>query len=97
MTPEPSYRITPAVVYAPFCPVGYVLVDAHLLLPAIWHADTGTAPATGDRVMVKVPHGRPSSGMLPLLAYPIPSAAAPAATALPKTVSSARASPDNSK
>ena len=85
----PSNRATSAIVHAPFQPIGYVLVDAYLLLPAVWHADT-QAPGTGDLVIVNLPRETPTAQMLlPLIAYPIADSGrtttVPAETASPET------------
>jgi hypothetical protein len=66
-----SHRATLAVVHAPFRPVGYVLVDAHLLLPAIWEEDPmRPAPGIGGLVAVKMPYGKLRPDLSPLTAYP---------------------------
>lgn len=67
--PPASYRTVPAVVRGPFNPVAYVLVDGHLLLPAIWQDSANPAPTTGKVVTVRLPCGRPTPQMLPLAAY----------------------------
>jgi len=76
---NPSHGVTLAVVHTPFRPVGYVLVHAHLLLPAVWHDPAQSAPATGSRVVVNVPYGKPAPDLPPLIAYPAaPAIARPA-------------------
>ena len=71
MNQELSHRATLAVVHTPFRPVGYVLVHAHLLLPALWHDPAHPAPATGSRVVVNVPYGQPPPDLRPLVAFPV--------------------------
>lgn len=71
MNPEPSHDATLAVVHTPFRPVGYVLVHAHLLLPALWPDPARPAPATGCRVVVNVPRGPLPAGLPPLIASPV--------------------------
>jgi hypothetical protein len=67
-----SGRLYPAVVHAPFHPVGYVLIDGHLLLPATWHDPEQAAPGVGGPVVVnELPWPLPP-GVLPLVAYPAP-------------------------
>lgn len=66
-----SHRAALAVVHAPFRPVGYVLIDAHLLLPATWDDPARPAPGTGDLVAVSVPCGRLRPDLSPLTAYPL--------------------------
>lgn len=68
-TQQSAYRLVPAVVRGPFNPVAYVLIDKHLLLPAVWHDNAKPAPATGDIVTVRLPAGQPTPEMLPLAAY----------------------------
>jgi hypothetical protein len=79
----PSHRATLAVVHAPFRPVGYVLVHAHLLLPALWHDPAQPAPAIGGRVVVNVPYGQPPSDLPPLIAYPVAPEPVPEPAAAP--------------
>jgi hypothetical protein len=66
-------RVVTAVLHSPFLPVGYVLVDGHLLLPATWQ-DNAPPPAIGDRVTVEVPYGRPAADALPIHAHPLSAA-----------------------
>jgi hypothetical protein len=61
-----------AVVHAPFRPVGYVLIDGRLLLPATWHDPEQRAPGVGDLVAVEELPWPPPSSALPLVAYPVP-------------------------
>jgi hypothetical protein len=68
---EPACRVVPAMLHSPFGPVGYVLVDGHLLYPAIWR-DGAPPPAIGDLVAAEVPYGRPAAEALPLCAYMLP-------------------------
>jgi len=81
-TPAPG-RAVPAVVRGPFNPVAYVLIDGHLLLPAIWPDSAGPAPAAGEVVTVRLPDGRPTPQMLPLTAWREPPEPAPPAAAPP--------------
>jgi len=71
--------VAPAVVHAPFGPVGYVLVDGHLLLPATWDDPVRPAPATGGTVAVNVPCGKLQPNLLPLAAFAPEPATAPKA------------------
>jgi hypothetical protein len=65
-------RLYPAVVHAPFRPIGYVLIDGHLLLPATWHDPGQPGPGVGGPVAVdEFPWPLPP-GVLPLVAYPAP-------------------------
>lgn len=90
-----SHRLVPAVVRGPFKPVAYVLVDEHLLLPAIWHDSAKPAPATGDVVTVRLPCGRPTPQMLPLTAYQEqPETAPPTAVPSVDTASEDAANPE---
>jgi hypothetical protein len=69
----PSGRLYPAIVHAPFRPVGYVIIDDHLLLPATWHDPGQSVPGVGGLVAVEfLPWLRPEA--LPLVAYPAPPA-----------------------
>jgi hypothetical protein len=74
---QPQHHVAPAVVYAPFGPVGYVLVDEHLLVPAIWDDPAGPPPTIGSLVAVNLPGGRLRPDLLPLVAFtPKPATAA---------------------
>jgi hypothetical protein len=84
LSQRPSHRLALAVVHAPFRPVGYVLVDAHLLLPATWEDPVRSAPGTGGLVAVNVPYGQLRPDLSPLTAYPPEQAAEPRAEAVPE-------------
>jgi hypothetical protein len=84
LSQRPSHRPALAAVHAPFRPVGYVLVDAHLLLPATWKGPTRPMPGIGDLVAVDMPYGKLRPDLSPLTAYPPELATGPRKESAPK-------------